>query len=115
MRNRTLKARPTPKLPSQLRRGGFTLIELLVVVAIIAILAGLLLPVLSKAKQRTTLANCLNNQKQLILAWSLYADDSGGTMVATENMYVPALKMTMGLEAGGYWPVPSETGNPQTN
>ncbi len=111
-----LKAHFAPELPRQRRSRGFTLIELLVVVAIIAILAGLLLPVLSKAKQRTTLANCLNNQKQLVLAWQLYADDNGGTMVATEGMYVPALKETEGLEAGGYWPVPPLTGaaNPQT-
>jgi prepilin-type N-terminal cleavage/methylation domain-containing protein len=115
MKSRIFRRLPTPGDFYQRRDGGFTLIELLVVVAIIAILAGLLLPVLSKAKQRTTLANCLNNQKQLVLAWQLYADDSSGTMVATEGMYVPALKMTMGLEAGGYWPVPSETGNPQTN
>lgn len=59
---------------------GFTLIELLVVVAVIAILAGILLPTLGKSKQRAQAIYCLNNTHELTLAWILYADDNNGRL-----------------------------------
>jgi prepilin-type N-terminal cleavage/methylation domain-containing protein len=63
------------------KNGAFTLVELLVVIAIIAILAAVLLPVLASARQKALIAECLDNQKQLDLAWKLYADENNGNVV----------------------------------
>ena len=60
---------------------AFTLIELLVVIAIIAILAALLLPVLTRAKAEGMRIQCLNNEKQLVTTWSLYYQDYNDKLV----------------------------------
>jgi prepilin-type N-terminal cleavage/methylation domain-containing protein/prepilin-type processing-associated H-X9-DG protein len=70
-------------------RRGFTLIELLVVIAIIAILAALLMPALARARTKAQGITCMNNLRQMMLGWRLYADDNGDLLLASLNVGAP--------------------------
>ena len=77
------------KKPSATRvaaRNGFTLIELLTVIAIIAVLAAILLPTLSKARERSNGIYCMNNNRQLTVAMLMYADEHDGALPYNEAM-----------------------------
>ncbi|HXT10020.1 MAG TPA: prepilin-type N-terminal cleavage/methylation domain-containing protein [Candidatus Angelobacter sp.] len=70
------------------QRDGFTLIELLVVIAIIAILAAMLLPALAKAKMRALATSCMNDKRQLTLAWAMYTNENSDHFAINSDPHV---------------------------
>lgn len=80
------------------KRSGFTLIELLVVIAIIAILAAILFPVFAQAREKARQTACLSNQKQIGLAFQMYAQDYDEMMPAWDECLAEA---SAGAEGGG--------------
>ncbi len=82
---------------------GFTLIELLVVIAIIAILAAILLPALAAAKVRAQTGSCINNNRQLMIAWQIYANESDDAVA--NNMGIDQTHDAIGKHLWDGWVV----------
>jgi prepilin-type processing-associated H-X9-DG protein len=80
--------------------GGFTLVELAVVIATVAVLAAVLLPALAGTKPNSQAFQCLENQRQLILAWQMYAEDNNDLLPPNDYPYTtPYARQTAAKQA----------------
>jgi prepilin-type processing-associated H-X9-DG protein len=104
-----------PNLSHQVRPSAFTSVELLVVIAIIATLTALLLPALSKTRARAEGISCLNNTRQLELAWQLYAEDHEGFLPYNLGMNGSSFRTNINwVNNVMTWDLSSDNTNPAT-
>ena len=81
-------------------RRGFTLVELLVVIGIIALLVSILLPALNKAREDAKRVRCLSNERQLVMAWQMYASDNKGHFCGSNT---PSFQSPPDNKGWWYW------------